>query len=46
MTRGVDGLLATERNRYSPGAVYAITPTDEETARLCAKSGTEPPVNQ
>ena len=31
---------------YSPQAVYGITPTDETTARLCAKSWTEPPVNQ
>jgi len=39
-----DGWKATQY--YSPGAVYAITPTEESTARLCAKERTEPPVSR
>ena len=31
---------------YSPASVYCITPTDEATARLCAKDWTEPPVTK
>ena len=39
-----EGWKATQY--YAPGAVYAITPTDESTARLCAAAWVEPPVTE